>query len=410
MFKSVCRSSVNKVRGHAYWAVLTVILVLVSLTVADGQVVFKDANLKAAVEEKLGVADPTPANMLRLTSLYANSLGITDLTGLEYAANLGILDLDDNQIADISLLAGLPRLAYLFLSNNQITDISALAGLKFLTLISLDNNEVTSLGPLIGLTRMTYLYVLDNPLNRDAYCQDLQILKTDNPGLTLAFSLNANPPGGVSASDGTYTDKTQITWEPLCAGPSITTFTYRVSRSNGLDGEKQAISGWISEASFEDTSAASCIKYTYWLESGYSTEYSNPDEGWRNEQNIPLTVSSGGHGSATGSGDYDCGSIVSIAAAPNADYHFVNWTLKGLVNIANAVSANTTVTVNGEGTVTANFGPNTDLLVDTLPVLSHTITSASAILRGRITGDWRNSDCLFYFEGILTSSGKSTTS
>ena len=50
---------------------------------AEEPVDFASANLKAAVEGQLGVSDPTPTDMLKLTFLDANSRTIADLTGLE---------------------------------------------------------------------------------------------------------------------------------------------------------------------------------------------------------------------------------------------------------------------------------------------------------------------------------------
>jgi hypothetical protein len=85
-------------------------------------VVFADANLKAAIEAELGVTDPTPTDMLGLTSLNAGGQGITDLAGLEFAVNLAQLDLSGNQISDISVLAGLTGLQQLDLKGNLLND------------------------------------------------------------------------------------------------------------------------------------------------------------------------------------------------------------------------------------------------------------------------------------------------
>ena len=158
-----------------------VLLVLSSVaSLAEEPVYFPDANLKTAVEAALGKANPTPTDMLGLTSLIANSKGITNLTGLEYATNLTVLSLcyngsitdisplagltsltalylDINQITYISPLAGLTNLTYLDLSHNQITDISPLAGLTSLTALSLGSNSITDISPLVGLTSLRYL-------------------------------------------------------------------------------------------------------------------------------------------------------------------------------------------------------------------------------------------------------------
>lgn len=68
-----------------------------------------------------------------------------------------------------------------------------------------------------------------------------------------------------------------------------------------------------------------------------------------------LAVESDGNGSATGSGTYEWGSSTAIAATPNANYHFVNWITSGSVTVADSDAANTTVTINGQGTATAHF-------------------------------------------------------
>ena len=55
-----------------------VILVSGQAIFAQGPVYFADANLKAAVETSLGVADPTPTDMLGLTSVASSCNGTTD--------------------------------------------------------------------------------------------------------------------------------------------------------------------------------------------------------------------------------------------------------------------------------------------------------------------------------------------
>lgn len=94
--------------------ILALVLGMVSSASAD-EVVFNDPNLKAAVEAQLGVTNPTAADMLLLTGLYADNKGICDLTVLEYATNLDKLWLDANKISDISPLAGLTNLRWLIL-------------------------------------------------------------------------------------------------------------------------------------------------------------------------------------------------------------------------------------------------------------------------------------------------------
>ena len=122
-------------------------------------VYFADANLKAAVEDALGVTNPTPVDMLELTDLHADRRDITDLTGLEYAKNLKLIFFYNNQINDISPLAGLTKLNWLNLDDNQVTDISPLSGLSSLRYLYLAWNHLSDISPLSELTGLRELYL-----------------------------------------------------------------------------------------------------------------------------------------------------------------------------------------------------------------------------------------------------------
>ena len=130
---------------------------------ADGPVSIPDANLRAAIEAALGKARGAPitvAEMKTLGELNANDAGIRDLTGLEFATNLGwALWLYNNNITDISSLAGLTNLTRLALGGNNITDISALAGLTNLDLLDLGYNSISDFSALSGLTNLTTLHL-----------------------------------------------------------------------------------------------------------------------------------------------------------------------------------------------------------------------------------------------------------
>jgi len=79
-----------------------------------------DPNLRSAINEELGIIQPDMANILALTYLDANSLGISDLTGLEYAKNLKYLYLNNNCISRTPSLTYLKNLKQLHLNNNRL--------------------------------------------------------------------------------------------------------------------------------------------------------------------------------------------------------------------------------------------------------------------------------------------------
>jgi hypothetical protein len=71
-----------------------------------------------------------------------------------------------------------------------------------------------------------------------------------------------------------------------------------------------------------------------------------------------LTYTAGSHGPITAPAmsptTHNSGDIVTITAVPNAGYHFVNWT-GDVSTVASTTSASTTITMNGNYAITANF-------------------------------------------------------
>ena len=79
-----------------------------------------------------------------------------------------------------------------------------------------------------------------------------------------------------------------------------------------------------------------------------------------------LTISStvGGNVTTPGEGvsSYDEGTVVDLVATPDADYRFVNWT-GDVSTIADVYAAETTITMNGDYSITANFVAIYDLSI-----------------------------------------------
>lgn len=323
-------------------------------------------NLEQLFVSSNPISDISPlSGLMNLHSLHLEYNQIGDISPLSGLTNLSWLMLTGNHISDISGLSGLTRMRLLYLAGNQISDISALSGLANLERLELQFNQISNIQPLAELTGpgLLGLALWDNPLNRDAYCVWLAQIRINDPAAGLGFSPNANPPGGVSATDGGYPDKVHITWTALCPGPGRTdVFQYMVYRSIALYGPKQAVSEWLSGTSFDDTTASPGVHYWYWVKSDKSgKDYSDPDEGWYAppRRTLAVTSTTGGTVSAPGIGSfqYDEGTSVPVVASPAANYHFVNWTGTAVTagKVANPSSASTTVAMDGDYTLQANF-------------------------------------------------------
>ena len=133
-----------------------------------------DANLASAIAQEIG--NPiTTHTILNLTGLNGSNRGITDLTGLEHAHSLIILDLgaeftedgfvNNNKILDTSALSGLTQLEALSLRNTPISDISPLARLKQLRHLNLTSTNVSDISALSDLTQLETLGLPDTPIS-----------------------------------------------------------------------------------------------------------------------------------------------------------------------------------------------------------------------------------------------------
>ena len=124
-----------------------------------------DSNLRAAIGEALSKSPNAPITveeMEELERLDAKNRGIQDLTGIQFATNLKILNPVGNQIFDLSPLAGLINLTNLSVSNNKISDLSPIAGLINLKNLGVANNKISDLSPIAGLINLESLYFSHN--------------------------------------------------------------------------------------------------------------------------------------------------------------------------------------------------------------------------------------------------------
>ena len=167
-----------------------------------------DPNLRDAINSVRGKAPDatiTVADMAILTKLFAPNANISDLTGLEHATNLTLLDLgaevveehsiNSNSISDISPLARLNNLTGLWLDNNLISNISVLEGLTNLTELGLWNNSISDISPLAGLINLTELSLYGNSISDISTIVGLT-------NLTELLDLGNNSISDISAIEG----------------------------------------------------------------------------------------------------------------------------------------------------------------------------------------------------------------
>ena len=157
------------VDGNITWATFSTDIA--SLLPAVQIISIPDINLAGAVRTELGLVHSAPITdreMKKLRSLQypapdlSDNGKIEDLTGLEEATNLEVLELYANRIRDLSPLEGLQKLSTLSLPNNQIKDISPLESLQKLKRLSLTNNRIEDINSLKKISQSLELLDLGN--------------------------------------------------------------------------------------------------------------------------------------------------------------------------------------------------------------------------------------------------------
>jgi hypothetical protein len=153
-----------------------------------------------------------------------------------------------------------------------------------LTWVELDSSY-TDYGPAYG---NTYYYWVRAAMNEfGQYSTDFSAANTGYLGFVTAPT--------ATASDGTYTDRVEVTWNTV---PGATHYrVYRGTYSHPVLSDP--VSGWQTPTSFSDLTAGTAIKYYYWIKASQdaagtiTTGYGAKDAGYRNFVPPPVTATDG---------------------------------------------------------------------------------------------------------------------
>ena len=124
--------------------------------------------------KELRLKDEEGKNILTTTSLkdtpefkFIQTHGIKNLLGLENAVNLEKLDLNENEISDLSPIAKLNKLTKLSLIRNRISNLQPLSELTNLEYLDLYANKIEDISPLAKLTNLKHLDLHNNDQTGD---------------------------------------------------------------------------------------------------------------------------------------------------------------------------------------------------------------------------------------------------
>jgi len=156
-------------------------------------------------------------------------------------------------------------------------------------------------------------------------------------GESYTLTVNSTAGGVVAVNNVTIPGKTMFTYDPG------TVVSLNATPSAGYH-----FINWTGNGTVVNVTAANTtitMNGDYSITANFVAVYS-------------LTITSFGGGTVTtpGVGTFtrDAGTVVNLVATPNADYRFVNWT-GDVITVANVTAASTTITMNDNYSITANF-------------------------------------------------------
>ena len=130
-------------------------------SVDAGAIDWNDIALEQAMRDVMGITDRiiTKEDVEKITELNLSGKSIQNIEALKYMSQLNVLDLSNNEITDIRVIAELTELRELHLDGNKISNFDVLLGLDKLEVIYLDSDGAFDYSTLSQLTGLKELYV-----------------------------------------------------------------------------------------------------------------------------------------------------------------------------------------------------------------------------------------------------------
>jgi len=130
---------------------------------------FPDKNLEAAVrrevfEKRYNTEPLTADDVKNISQVVGKGKGIKNLEGLQHCKVLMKIDLEKNEIVDLTPIKDLKLLQSIDLSANQIESLEPMAELVQSQYLQLSKNAITDLKPLVGMSNLRSLYIADNKI------------------------------------------------------------------------------------------------------------------------------------------------------------------------------------------------------------------------------------------------------
>lgn len=147
------------------------LLTALSCPISAQDSLFPDKGLEAAVRAqvfaKRNNQEPlTKEDVAKISTIKGRGRKIGNLSGVEHCLAVQDVQLDNNEIVDLTPLAGLKIIQLLSLKGNKIESIEPLKEFAKLQYLDLSGNKVKDISPLAKSTNMRFLELSDNAVEQ----------------------------------------------------------------------------------------------------------------------------------------------------------------------------------------------------------------------------------------------------
>ncbi|MEQ1826342.1 MAG: leucine-rich repeat domain-containing protein [Pirellula sp.] len=150
-------------------AILTFVSVAIPVSFLKAQDVFPDKALEAAVrrevfDKRYNTEPITADDVKNISQVVGKGKGIKNLEGLQHCKVIMKLDLENNEIVDLTPIKELKQLQSIDLSSNKIESLEPISQLVNSQYLQLSKNAISDLSPLKDMSNLRSLYISDNKI------------------------------------------------------------------------------------------------------------------------------------------------------------------------------------------------------------------------------------------------------
>lgn len=161
--------------------------------VQNGYIVFPDPNLEKAIIEalELNTNKVSLTAAKNATKLIMENKNISSLEGLEYFTGVTTIQLNYNNVRDLTPISKIYVLKNLFIEKNLVTDITPITKLRNIEYINISYNQIKDISGFKTMSRLGTPTITNNPIeNYDTLANDIDRIINNDDNIIISYTMS----------------------------------------------------------------------------------------------------------------------------------------------------------------------------------------------------------------------------